>query len=295
MSEEKKEAAPHDATSKKRISQPKMKAIAISGDIAGPLASPDAIRAAGVLLEARLKAMIDVISRNLVKGQDYGSITIVDKNGREHETKDTLFKPGSEKIMALFNWRAHFSVDEETRRQLAPDSQVFCYLCQLLSKSGEVAGEGRGACSMDETRGNANNAIKRAQKRAQVDAVLRTSIMSYFFSADLEDEAEKDPNTGKQIYQENGNMTQAQQRFLFSLMKENNIAKENVEKWLLERHNVIGIENTPKRVASELLDALVRKYGQPRRQSAQPKEEVPTIDLDEANEENEEHATATSL
>jgi hypothetical protein len=44
---------------------------------------------------------------------------------------------------------------------------------------------------------------------------------------------------------------------------------------------VIGIENTNKRIATELIDSLIKKYGEPKRQAEQPKEDVPTVEIDE--------------
>ena len=51
-----------------------------------------------------------------------------------------------------------------------------------------VVGEGRGAARLDEKHGwTENNCIKIAEKRAQVDAVLRTVGLSEIFTQDAED------------------------------------------------------------------------------------------------------------
>jgi len=55
-----------------------------------------------------------------------------------------------------------------------------------------LAGEGRGAADITEKQGSANTAIKIAEKRAKLDAVLATGGLSDFFSQDLEDVAAVD-------------------------------------------------------------------------------------------------------
>ena len=50
---------------------------------------------------------------------------------------------------------------------------LLCYTCTLMTRQGEVIGEGRGARSVTQDGGDINKAIKMATKSAQVDAVLR--------------------------------------------------------------------------------------------------------------------------
>lgn len=121
------------------------------------------------------------IQTNLTPGVDFGRIKM---NGRD--SKECLFKPGAEKVCSLLHLNPVFKVDAE----LIPivGEGVIPYICQLINRhSGEVEGEGRGACSIKEKQGNVNTAIKIAQKRAQIDAVLRVAAMSDQFTQDLED------------------------------------------------------------------------------------------------------------
>ena len=55
-----------------------------------------------------------------------------------------------------------------------------CLRCELVYRdTGEIVGEGRGAARLDEFRGwTENNCLKIAEKRAQIDAVLRTVGLS---------------------------------------------------------------------------------------------------------------------
>lgn len=127
------------------------------------------------------------IAENLVEGVDYGRIKITSsKTGQEYESKPTLFKAGSEKFMSLMHLRATFKRDDQTWEMSGKKPGLFCYICYLLDSKGNIVGEGRGSCDISEKR-SANEAIKLAEKRAQLDAVLRTGGLSDFFTQDLED------------------------------------------------------------------------------------------------------------
>jgi hypothetical protein len=121
------------------------------------------------------------IQQNLVPDVDYGKINM---NGRM--SKDCLFKPGAEKVCSLLHLNPVFKIDTDLTPILGDG--VIPYICQLINRhTGEVEGEGRGSCSLKEKQGNANVAIKIAQKRAQIDAVLRVAALSDQFTQDLED------------------------------------------------------------------------------------------------------------
>lgn len=121
------------------------------------------------------------IQQNLVPDVDYGKINMKGKM-----SKDCLFKPGAEKVCSLMHLNPVFKVDAELRSILG-DGEI-PFICQLVNRhTGEVEGEGRGSCSLKEKSGNANVAIKIAQKRAQIDAVLRVAALSDQFTQDIED------------------------------------------------------------------------------------------------------------
>lgn len=123
------------------------------------------------------------ISNHMVNGVDFGTIKFGGK-----ESKPSLFKPGSEKYLSLFRFVAFFVKDTDTWEMAGKVDGLFCYLCQIKNSKGEVVGEGRGAANLKEKNGwTVNNAIKIAEKRAQIDAVLRTGGLSDFFTQDLED------------------------------------------------------------------------------------------------------------
>jgi hypothetical protein len=99
--------------------------------------------------------------------------------------KKSLAKGGAEKLATIFNLTAEFSVDSETMGLLKQDGLV-AYVCNL--KSGDdYKGQGRGADTLGRNKADANKTIKMAQKRAFVDAVIRTTGLSDIFTQDLED------------------------------------------------------------------------------------------------------------
>ena len=65
---------------------------------------------------------------------------------------------------------------------------TFALVCELINRQGQVVGQGRGVAELRETSmTSANMAVKMAEKRAYVDAVLRAAGLSQYFTQDLED------------------------------------------------------------------------------------------------------------
>lgn len=130
------------------------------------------------------------VSDNMKQGTDFYTLRI---GGRE--SKPSLSKPGSEKVLSLFHWRAEFVRDTDTWEMLGSPAGVLCYLCKLYTiKDGILVGEGRGARDSKKDGNDLNKAIKMAEKSAQIDAVLRTGGLSDLFTQDIEDlESDESP------------------------------------------------------------------------------------------------------
>lgn len=122
------------------------------------------------------------IKDHMKLGTDYGPIKMGGK-----DSKDCLFKPGSEKFVSLMKLRIRFRKDVDTWEMAGSSNGLFCYIAELVDRNDQVVGEGRGSCSASEKQNNINTAIKIAEKRAQIDAVLRTGGLSDFFTQDLDD------------------------------------------------------------------------------------------------------------
>ena len=140
-----------------------------------------------------LRAVLnEYIKNNMKEGVDHGSITV-----KGHKSKPSLFKPGSEKFCSLLKIRPTFRKDIETIEMLGNTPGIVAYICDLVNSRGQVVGEGRGSSKIDVNGSDfdINKGIKIAEKRAQIDAVLRTGGLSDFFTQDLED-APKDFGNG---------------------------------------------------------------------------------------------------
>lgn len=162
-------------------------------------------------LAARLKTygesrqlLVDWLLSKLVAGIDYTLIhRKVGPRGQKTECpavgnltarscsecggKSTLCKPGSEKICGLLQLRPVFTRDVETWEMLGSEAGVVALKCELLTGSGVVVAEGRGARHRDMDYGDVNKTVKMTQKSAQTDAVLRCAGLSEIFTQDLED------------------------------------------------------------------------------------------------------------
>jgi len=159
--------------------------------------SAEQMQQAMTLEAARRKLITQYVAFHMKDGVDFGRIHISRncqykyelgncKDG-SHWSRPNLFKPGSEKFVSLFKLRPVFKKDTETLEMLQGQG-IVAYVCELYTLKGEVVGEGRGAAAIKEKESwTPNNAIKIAQKRAQIDAVLRTGALSDFFTQDLED------------------------------------------------------------------------------------------------------------
>lgn len=208
------------------------------------------------------RLITEFISKHMKEGVDYGKIKVKTRDGREVESKPSLFKPGSEKFCSLFHLRPVFSRDDETWEMAGKPAGLFAYKCQLVAPNGSVVGEGRGAARVTEKAGwTENNAIKIAEKRAQIDAVLRSGGLSDFFTQDLEDMPEiiegelGEVEKPKPQAVDNGEkMTEKQKSYLDSQMKRLGITEENLK----EKFPIESIDELTKREASALLNDLSR-------------------------------------
>lgn len=132
--------------------------------------------------DADRTGLLTWIKEHFVPRVDFGPAT------SHGGAKDTLLKPGAEKLCLLFGWTARLSDDHEVRAMLGNPPTLIAFKCGLFSEQGQLVAEGRGACDLTERPPRAiNSAIKIAEKRAVVDAVLRACGLSELFTQDLED------------------------------------------------------------------------------------------------------------
>lgn len=108
--------------------------------------------------------------------------------------KNTLLKPGAEKLCLLFNLGFKFEIISQTI-DFAIDEVSFLIKCQVYRKGDkENVGEYMGYCSNQEKKYKhqastdiVNTILKMAQKRAFVGATISATGASDYFTQDLED------------------------------------------------------------------------------------------------------------
>jgi len=132
------------------------------------------------LFLAKRQAFVTKVNKICVEGKDFHVI----------QGKKSLAKGGAEKIASIFHWTAKFEKDSEALEMLGEVKGLVAFKCSLTN--GEFVGEGRGAASLTKNGGDPNKTLKMAQKSAFIDAVLRASGLSDFFTQDIEDMDVKD-------------------------------------------------------------------------------------------------------
>lgn len=101
--------------------------------------------------------------------------------------KKSLAKGGAEKLASGFKLTAKFEIDKEAQKIFKNVPGIIAYRCKLYNDKNEFKGEGGGADTLGRNQNDPNKTIKMAQKRAYVDAVIRTTGLSDVFTQDLED------------------------------------------------------------------------------------------------------------
>ena len=132
------------------------------------------------------KIMRKYVRDNLKEDVDFGTIKGQSRSGAQFESKKVLFKPGAEKICSLFNLKPVFEKDNDTWTMFGNKVGTLCLICKLFNQSGEIVGEGRGVATINETGMNENKLVKIAEKRAQLDAVIRFAALSDVFTQDAD-------------------------------------------------------------------------------------------------------------
>jgi len=122
--------------------------------------------------------IVDFVTQQFVSGVDYGPAD-------PRNPKETLLKPGAEKICCLFNTHPEWCRDLETWEMLGSPAGTVCLICRIVDNvTGRVIGEGRGAEHVGNKQRDANKSIKAAEKCALVDAALYTFMLSERFTQD---------------------------------------------------------------------------------------------------------------
>jgi len=194
--------------------------------------------------------------------------------------KKSLAKGGAEKLASIYNLTAKFERDNESLEMLGSMKGLIAFIC-TLSKAGVIAGQGRGSDTLERNNNDPNKALKMTQKRAFVDAVIRTTGLSDIFTQDIEDMNTEKINTAPETFdkgkykewiddleeESNGSelqyenipaqqdgMTAKQRKLLVSLMTEKILDEDEREERLKT------IDSLNKYEASDVIKEYIENY-----------------------------------
>jgi len=156
-------------------------------------AQPVAFKQALIARQENYDSLANHLRTVLVAGKDFGKIH-VDKSCKDkwrctnprHFSGYELFAPGADKILGILNLGVRYPGVEDYKRAALKGMPLEDIItdCEILSSAEQVIAHGMGSCSRGEPtiKGrNLNATIKRACKRARVDAVKRLPSVSALF------------------------------------------------------------------------------------------------------------------
>lgn len=161
--------------------------------IVGGVTTEELTKALEIQTEQR-QLIQQFIKDNLVEGIDYGRIHVVKKEQCNkgdrctidyHFSKSILFKPGQEKIFSLFGITDELEKDDKAYEMLGNVTGMVAFKC-VMYRGDKRIGEGRGAATLSQSQNDPNSTIKKAEKRARMDACLSLGFSAYF-TQDLDD------------------------------------------------------------------------------------------------------------
>jgi len=143
------------------------------------------------------QALVDWLLEHMIDGEDVIQIHVVKaancNNGGPppkgdctpettpyHFSDPDLSKKGAEKVCGLLGLGTRFLGMDDFKRAALKGYELKHIIidCELYNASGAAVSQGTGACSLEEVYGSLNSAMKKAAKRAHVDAVKRCAGLS---------------------------------------------------------------------------------------------------------------------
>ena len=160
-----------------------------------------------------------------------------------------LSKGGAERLANIYGLVATFERDTETLLSFSDLKNLVAFRCVLRRPEGSLSGEGRGSALLSKNENDPNKTIKMATKSAYVDAVIRSTGLSSWFSQDLED-------LGGPVQTEETALTEPlatdrQKSYLNQLIRDNIQDEEGQEQALN------ALQTATKHEASEMIASFV--------------------------------------
>jgi len=135
----------------------------------------------------------------LVAGKDFGRIHIAKKNKCDkpwacsyeaqpyHWSPYMLFSSGGDKILGLLGLAVSYPDEQDYRRAALKGMTIQDVIIKAFIDNGrgQSISEGMGAASRNDESGDLNRTIKKAEKRARMDAINRLPAVSALFEDDF--------------------------------------------------------------------------------------------------------------
>ena len=153
--------------------------------------------------KANRELLMEWLRSALVEGVDFGRIHVASKDrcqfarqGRvkdcgdpAHWSRNSLFKPGAEKITGMLGMTVHYPSLPDYEQAILHGIALTTVMlrCELRDAHGRPVAEGVGARSVGQDYGDINKTLKMAEKSAHIDATLRLAGLSEIYTQDIED------------------------------------------------------------------------------------------------------------
>lgn len=110
-------------------------------------------------------------------------------DAKQWQAKPSLYKAGAAYLVDLLQLRTAYESDEAAWKMMGAKPGMICRTCRLFNpQTNEILGQGTGAFVVGQKEMDSNGAIKMADKRALVAAVINTiAVCADLFTQDIED------------------------------------------------------------------------------------------------------------
>ena len=204
------------------------------------------------------------VAVDLKRDRDFGNPK--KKDGTPVFPQPILFKGGAEQIIRNYRMMDRYVVESSTEDA---ENGYFAYRvkCSLVAynpATGQeiVYCEGLGCANTRESKtGNqsgfdgANSALKKAKKRAMVDAAVSLGALSSMFTADLEDTAFMQGANEITKFGPDDAITTKQRRRIFAIADQHGMTQEQTKTWLTA-HGFASTKDIKQKNYDELCDLL---------------------------------------
>ena len=205
------------------------------------------------------------VIRELKRDVDFGNPK--KSNGDPIFPKPILYKAGAEKVIRDFKLLDRYEIKAVANEEIGYFYyEVKCSLYAYNPQTGQevVYTEGVGCANTRESKtGNqsgfdgANSALKKAKKRAMVDAAVSLAALSSAFTADMEDTAFMQAAVDSATAKDTDPITSKQRQRIFAIGSQHGMTTEQVKTWL-KAEGFASVKDILQKDYDKLCDMLTK-------------------------------------